>query len=77
MKKKVYKLSGGEKQRVALLSAIINTPRILFCDEPTGALDTSNSEGLMEILKKLSSRMLVIVVSHNKELATKYADQSI
>ena len=77
LKKKVYKLSGGEKQRVALLRAIINTPRILFCDEPTGALDTSNSEGLMEILKKLSSRMLVIVVSHNKELATKYADQSI
>jgi len=76
-KVKVNKLSGGEKQRVAIARAIINNPDIILCDEPTGALDTSNSIKIMEILKKISRDKLVIVVSHDNVLANKYADRII
>lgn len=73
----VSKLSGGEKQRVAIARAIINNPDIILCDEPTGALDGSNSIKIMEILKKISREKLVIVVSHDNMLANKYADRII
>ena len=70
-------LSGGEKERVALLRALINNPSILLCDEPTGALDSNNSIKVMEILKEISKERLVIVVSHNLTLTYGYADRVI
>ena len=73
----VNKLSGGEKQRVAILRALVNDSKIIIADEPTGALDSENSLKIMEILKKLSKNRLVIVVSHDNELAGKYADRII
>ena len=72
--KKVNKLSGGEKQRVAILRGIISSPRILLCDEPTGALDSDNSLLIMETLKKISKSVLVIVVSHNESLLVNMSD---
>ncbi len=74
---KVSKLSGGEKQRVAIARAIVNDPKIVLADEPTGALDSQNGIMVMEILKKIASNRLVIVVSHDKELAMKYASRVI
>ena len=74
---KVSLLSGGEKQRVAIARAILKNPKILLCDEPTGALDSKNSSQVMKILKKLSKDRLVIVITHNKELARKYSDNII
>lgn len=74
---KVYNLSGGEKERVAVLRALINDPRFVLCDEPTGALDSDNSEIMMETLKSISEKKLVIVVSHNQSLINKYADKII
>ena len=68
-------LSGGEKERVAVLRAIANDPPIILADEPTGALDSKNSLVVMDILKKLSETKLVIMVSHNMELVDKFADQ--
>jgi len=73
----VSKLSGGEKQRVAIARAIVNDPKIILADEPTGALDSRNGIQIMEILKKLSKNKLVIVVSHDNYLASKYADRII
>lgn len=70
----VKNLSGGEKQRLAIIRAIINEPKILFCDEPTGSLDTKNSNMVFEILKSISSNILVICVTHDKRLAFKYSD---
>ena len=75
--KKVKDLSGGEKQRVAILRALINSPNVLFADEPTGALDSENSLRIMEILKRASKKKLVVIVSHNKELVEKYSDRII
>ena len=74
---KVCNLSGGEKERIALLRAIINDPKIVFADEPTGALDKANAELVMDVLKKISKKKLVIMVSHNKNLVEKYADRVI
>ena len=75
--KKVSSLSGGEKQRVAILRSLINSPNILLCDEPTGALDSENSIMIMNILKKTSKNKLVVVVSHNEELVKEYSDRII
>ena len=72
--KKVSLLSGGEKQRVAIARGVIKNPRILLCDEPTGALDVNSSNIIMNILKDLSKDRLVIVVTHNLDLANKYSN---
>lgn len=74
-RKKVKLLSGGQKQRVALLRAIIKNVDILLCDEPTGSLDQENSQAVFELLKKEAKERLVIVISHDENLAIKYADQ--
>ena len=70
-------LSGGQMQRVAIARAIANDPDILLCDEPTGALDTETSIQIMELIKKLSKDRLVIMVTHNPELADKYATRIV
>ena len=75
--KKPNQLSGGQMQRVAIARAIVNSPEILLADEPTGALDTENSEQIMDILKELASDRLVIMVTHNPELAERYATRII
>ena len=76
-KSKCKDLSGGEKERVAILRALINNPKIILADEPTGALDSKNSKIVMDILKEISHERLVIVVSHNKEIVNKYSDKII
>lgn len=75
--KQTSNLSGGEKQRVAILRALINGPQILLCDEPTGALDSTNSKKIMEILKKVSKKKLVLMVSHDEDLVKEYSDRII
>ena len=70
----VKKLSGGEKQRVAIARALINDPQVILADEPTGALDEKNSHDIMNILKIVARKSLVIVVSHDVELTKAYAD---
>ncbi len=76
-KKQVKYLSGGEKQRVSIARSLINKPRILLCDEPTGALDTKTSHEIMKLLKKISKTTLIIMVTHNKDLASIYSDRII
>lgn len=75
--KKVNKYSGGEKERIAIARSIINDPEILLADEPTGALDSKNSESVMNILKEISKERMVVMVTHNNEIAEKYADRII
>ena len=75
--KKPNQLSGGQMQRVAIARAIVNNPHIILADEPTGALDTETSVQVLEILKNISKDHLVIMVTHNPELAKRYATRII
>ena len=75
--KKPAEMSGGQVQRVAIARALINDPDIILADEPTGALDTETSTQVMDILKEISTRKLVIMVTHNPELAEKYSTRIV
>ena len=75
--RKPSELSGGQKQRVAIARALIKNPKVIMADEPTGALDSATGIQVMETLKKLSRDKLVLIVSHDLELAEKYADRII
>jgi putative ABC transport system permease protein len=75
--KKPNQLSGGQMQRVAIARALVNNPEILLCDEPTGALDTTTSVQIMDLIKEIAKDRLVIMVTHNPELAETYADRTI
>ena len=75
--KRCSDLSGGERERVAILRAFINNPKVILADEPTGALDKINSILVMEELKKRSKSALVVLVTHNNELAKEYSDRII
>ena len=75
--KKCKDLSGGERERIAILRSLINNPKVILADEPTGALDKSNAILVMETLKKYSKNALVIMVTHNQELADLYSDRII
>ena len=75
--KKPNQLSGGQMQRVAIARALVNNPDIILADEPTGALDTKTSIQVMDILKKISKDKLIIMVTHNPELAEKYSSRII
>ncbi|MFV0561190.1 MAG: ATP-binding cassette domain-containing protein [Enterococcus sp.] len=77
MHKRPNQLSGGQMQRVAIARALANDPEILLCDEPTGALDTETSIQIMQLIQELSQEKLVIMVTHNPELAHEYADRII
>ncbi|MBR2543594.1 ATP-binding cassette domain-containing protein [Candidatus Saccharibacteria bacterium] len=70
-------LSGGQAQRVAIARALINDPDILLADEPTGALDSETSKQIMKLLKKVSEKKLVVMVTHNPELAREFATRTI
>ncbi len=75
--KKPNQLSGGQCQRVAIARALVNEPEILLADEPTGALDTKTSVQIMDLIKEISKDRLVIMVTHNPELAEKYSTRII
>ena len=75
--KKPNQLSGGQMQRVAIARALANDPDIILADEPTGALDTKTSVQIMELIKDIAKDKLVIMVTHNPELANDYADRII
>lgn len=77
MNKRPNQLSGGQMQRVAIARAIANDPEILLADEPTGALDSETSDEIMQLIKELSKERLVVMVTHNPELARQYADRII
>ena len=77
MHKRPNQMSGGQMQRVAIARALINNPDILLADEPTGALDSETSIQIMELLKNISKEKLVIMVTHNPELATIYSNRII
>ncbi|MBO7527901.1 MAG: ATP-binding cassette domain-containing protein [Clostridia bacterium] len=77
LKKRPNQLSGGQMQRVAIARAIVNNPEIILADEPTGALDSETSVQVMDILKKISKKHLVIMVTHNGDLAEKYSTRII
>ena len=77
IRKKPGQLSGGQMQRVAIARALINDPEILLADEPTGALDTSTSKQVMELLTRIAQNRLVIMVTHNNELAEQYANRIV
>jgi len=74
---KPSQLSGGQMQRVAIARALVNDPEIILADEPTGALDTETSVQIMEILKEISNDRLIIMVTHNPELAEKYSNRIV
>jgi len=75
--KKPNQLSGGQMQRVAIARALVNDPNIILADEPTGALDTKTSEQIMELLSEIAKDKLVIMVTHNPELAENYSTRIV
>lgn len=77
LNKKPNQMSGGQMQRVAIARALVNDPDILLADEPTGALDSETSVQIMDLLKEISSNKLIIMVTHNPELAESYASRII
>ena len=77
LNKKPNQMSGGQMQRVAIARALVNDPDILLADEPTGALDSKTSVQVMEILKEISKDRLIIMVTHNPELAKKYSSRIV
>ena len=77
MKKRPNQLSGGQMQRVAIARALVNDPDILLADEPTGALDSETSVQVMDLLAEIAKEKLVIMVTHNPELAEQYANRTI
>lgn len=77
LKSKPNQLSGGQMQRVAIARALINDPEILLADEPTGALDSKTSTQIMDLLKEISNDRLIIMVTHNPDLAEEYSSRTI
>ena len=77
MKKKPSQMSGGQMQRVAIARALVNDPEILLADEPTGALDSETSVQIMELLKEISKDKLIIMVTHNPDLAERYSSRIV
>ncbi len=77
LNKRPNQLSGGQMQRVAIARALVNNPDILLADEPTGALDSKTSVEVMELIKEISAERLVIMVTHNPELAEKYSTRIV
>ena len=77
LKKKPNEMSGGQMQRVAIARAIVNNPDIILADEPTGALDSETSVQVMEILKEIASDRLVVMVTHNPDLAERYSTRIV
>lgn len=75
--KKPNQLSGGQMQRVAIARALVNDPEIILADEPTGALDSKTSVQIMELIKEIAKEKLVIMVTHNPELAQQYATRTV
>lgn len=76
-KRKATELSGGQRQRVAIARALIKDPKIIFADEPTGALDAETGNSVLKLLKELSKERLIIVVSHDREFAEQFGDRII
>ena len=70
-------LSGGQQQRVAIARALANDPEVLLCDEPTGALDSETSRQIMDLIREVSKERLVIIVTHNPDIADAYADRIV
>ena len=77
LNKKPNQLSGGQMQRVAIARALVNNPEILLADEPTGALDTKTSVQIMDLIKEIAGERLVIMVTHNPELARQYSSRIV
>ena len=77
LNKKPNQMSGGQMQRVAIARALVNDPDILLADEPTGALDSETSVQIMEIMKRISEKRLIVMVTHNPELAETYATRIV
>ncbi len=77
LNKKPNQLSGGQMQRVAIARAIVNNPKIILADEPTGALDSETSIQIMDLLKEIAGDHLIIMVTHNQEIADKYSSRII
>ena len=77
LNKRPNQLSGGQMQRVAIARALVNNPEILLADEPTGALDTTTSVQIMELIREIAGERLVIMVTHNPELAEEYSSRIV
>jgi putative ABC transport system permease protein len=75
--KKPNQMSGGQMQRVAIARALVNNPKILLADEPTGAIDSKTSDQIMDLIKEIAKDRLVIMVTHNSDIAIKYSDRII